>query len=710
MKISVRLALAVLIAAPLSVAVVWFVGVFQAGLESTAVPAGPAPQRMAAYEEPEVSFAPTPEFVVEIAAPEPDPALEQRFPGVTLLLFDRQQYANDAEITHYFRQVFEVETLAGAAQLTQVPVPFDPVLQSVSINSLYRTRDGVRTDIAEDLRFELVRPDAANMTQMFTGEVIAMLRLPNLQPGDRVELAYTINERFIIPGQRVSSSFWATEQAVSHQSVYYRSSWSRGAVKTHALGGAEVIEPQEVGDRIVFEMGPSRLDVSPPEAFVPLWHYPSPGYMTSTWADWNEVANWASGLFEPVVTDEVRAIADQIMAEHPSQDARIMEALRWVQREIRYHAVLLGSGGYVPLHPDETLRYAEGDCKAKTLLLLSILQAMGVEAHAALVHTAAGPGIDALPPTALAFNHIIVTVMDRGRPFWLDPTAVEQSGTLRDQPSVHWGFALVAASGTQHLTEISVDLPRAPGVDLDERISILNARRDNHTAILRANWTYRREAANGIRNLIASHGVEAYEALIQDYYGLLHREVEPVGTMSVAESETENAVTLGFELRVELHDFSRPGASRPSYLFVAHGPSRQFLYSSLEGRRQALALPFPYDVRHYLEVSLPEGSEDWALPEEIMHPDFLDFSVDNVAFDLSERRRFEDRRLSLTARTRILSPELRPDDFDRISTDLYSIDPLAITMIGEVFDVAYDPETIGGYWRTSHPPALPAAQ
>ena len=47
----------------------------------------------------------------------------------------------------------------------------------------------------------------------------------------------------------------------------------------------------------------------------------------------------------------------------------------------------MGTNSHQPTPASETLALRYGDCKDKTVLLISLLKALGVEAHPALVNT-----------------------------------------------------------------------------------------------------------------------------------------------------------------------------------------------------------------------------------------------------------------------------------------------------------------------------------
>ena len=71
----------------------------------------------------------------------------------------------------------------------------------------------------------------------------------------------------------------------------------------------------------------------------------------------------------------LRAEIERIRAENPTPAGQAAAALRLVQQQIRYVALSMGEGGYVPASADDVWRARYGDCKGKTALLLALLHA-----------------------------------------------------------------------------------------------------------------------------------------------------------------------------------------------------------------------------------------------------------------------------------------------------------------------------------------------
>ena len=103
---------------------------------------------------------------------------------------------------------------------------------------------------------------------------------------------------------------------------------------------------------------------------------------------------------------------------------------RALHERVRYASVAFGEAAIIPATPAETLTRTYGDCKDQSLVLVSMLRAVGLPATLALLR--AGPGEDVHPrlPSLNVFDHAIVVVRGES-PFWIDPTSdVARAGEL----------------------------------------------------------------------------------------------------------------------------------------------------------------------------------------------------------------------------------------------------------------------------------------
>src|SRR5690606_12491954 len=120
---------------------------------------------------------------------------------------------------------------------------------------------------------------------------------------------------------------------------------------------------------------------------------------------------------ETSIESEIKRIA----STETSDEGRLLAALRFVQGEIRYLGVEVGPGSHAPSPPDQVLARRLGDCKDKTLLTVTLLDRLGIEAHPPLVATGLRRAIAQRLPSPGAFDHVIVLAKLDGQFIWLDP-------------------------------------------------------------------------------------------------------------------------------------------------------------------------------------------------------------------------------------------------------------------------------------------------
>ncbi|MBR7508631.1 transglutaminase domain-containing protein, partial [Mycobacterium tuberculosis] len=63
------------------------------------------------------------------------------------------------------------------------------------------------------------------------------------------------------------------------------------------------------------------------------------------------------------VTPEIQALADELTKDVPGRREQTQRIYNWVRGNIRYVALYLAQGGYVPHPAGDILRNRYGDCK-----------------------------------------------------------------------------------------------------------------------------------------------------------------------------------------------------------------------------------------------------------------------------------------------------------------------------------------------------------
>lgn len=139
--------------------------------------------------------------------------------------------------------------------------------------------------------------------------------------------------------------------------------------------------------------------------------------------NWDVISNWYIKLVkEQMKSDsELEGFTKQLIAGKKTDEEKINAIFNFVSQNVRYIAVLLGPHTHKPHPANEIFQKRYGDCKDKTVLLLTMLKIAGIKGKPALV-PAYGKYFNESMPSLSAFNHVIAVVPTSDKYFWLDAT------------------------------------------------------------------------------------------------------------------------------------------------------------------------------------------------------------------------------------------------------------------------------------------------
>jgi len=125
---------------------------------------------------------------------------------------------------------------------------------------------------------------------------------------------------------------------------------------------------------------------------------------------WRAIGLWQAHLEEhrPDPTPEITAKALELTAGAPDLYTRLSRVTDYIQKNIRYFIVSKGIGGWQAHYAGDIYRNRYGDCKDKTTLLISMLQAIGIRAY--YLHVDSNRGVIDPAAPSLAGNHMITAI------------------------------------------------------------------------------------------------------------------------------------------------------------------------------------------------------------------------------------------------------------------------------------------------------------
>jgi tetratricopeptide (TPR) repeat protein len=369
-----------------------------------------------------------------------------------LLLVDLENHYGPDGDDRYVEFAGKVLTPDGLSALGSMNAEWNPDIESLTINKLQIIRNGTVIDRLPIDKFMTLRRETNLEKAMLDGRLTAAVQVTDLQVGDIVDFAYTVNRKDpIVQGKSEG------EQHLVHgfgpSLLQFRDVWpSSKALAWRATGGASgaraVTGVDGTSVALTFEnlQTPEPPDNAPPR-------YSDVGHVEfSEFTDWGQVSTLLSPLFQKAAvlspTSTIQAEIAKIKAASDDPEVRAGLALRLVQDQVRYMFVGLDNGGYNPAPADQTWSRRFGDCKGKTVLLMAILGELGIKSEAVMVNTTMGDSLDGRLPKLDVFDHVLVRAWINGHAFWLDGTAAaDRDVRTLSEPPYGWGLPVRVTGG-----------------------------------------------------------------------------------------------------------------------------------------------------------------------------------------------------------------------------------------------------------------------
>lgn len=414
-----------------------------------------------AYAADALKFGPPPPWVV----PQPVPTnVKQTDAPVAVLLTDEQIALDPGKVTTYRDGILKIQTPQGLAA-GNISLEWDPATETLTVNKLNIIRDGKVIDVlASGQTFTTLRRETNLDAATLDGTLTATIQPEGLQQGDELEIATTRERSDPVLKGHVQTNF-AEWNDIRIESGHAKLSWPE-AMKVSLKEWPSLPEAHKTirDGRTVIELSGTGMDPIVPPSGAPLRFKIGRVGEASDFASWDQVAQLMLPLYQKAAAipasgplhDEV----EKIRSATSDPKIRAAQALALVQDRVRYVALLMGQGGYIPASAETTWSRRFGDCKAKSTLLLAILHSLGVEAEPVLVEADSGDVVADELPMLDAFNHVMVRAHVAGKTYWLDGTREGDSSLDGIQvPDFGWVLPLTANATLVHLVPPPLEQP-----------------------------------------------------------------------------------------------------------------------------------------------------------------------------------------------------------------------------------------------------------
>jgi TPR repeat protein len=380
-----------------------------------------------------------------------------RIDPVVIRLNETQAWVGAVPATLINRAI-QVNDSSELGTIGQIGIDYFAAYQKLLLHRVVILRDGRLIDHTATVNARPLQRETAMESGMVGGATTLQLLLEDVRSGDTLWITYTIEGDNPVFGKTWSDSFgWDSGTPVELRLLTVLHPVAR-PLQWRQLGDFRTDKiahkAERVGgiERLRFEG--RAIEAIDGEPSIPSDYLPGRMLQFSEYRDWQEVANWADGLFPKNKPSPALTALAQQFAREPDAATRAAAALRWVQHEVRYFSVSIGENSHRPQVPDVVLKRRYGDCKDKSYLLISLLSEMGIEARPVLL-SASAPTIPArVLASPMWFNHVVVQIKIDGHDYYVDPTSARQPEPLALIPGASPGAAalLVERASTALVT------------------------------------------------------------------------------------------------------------------------------------------------------------------------------------------------------------------------------------------------------------------
>jgi Flp pilus assembly protein TadD len=369
----------------------------------------------------------------------------------------------------------KVQSEAGVQQWGQVVIGYNSANEKVEIPSVKVLKaDGSVVTAPEDSVQDLSAP-IEREAPVYTDYRQKHITVPGLRPGEVLE--YDIVT--VIHTPLAANNFWMEHDFQKHgivldEQLEINIPKSRTVkLKTKPENQAKV---SEEGDRRVYRWTSSHVEkddaddddnAKKKKRKRPGDEPEPPAVQMTTFASWEEVGRWYSGLEKDrrQPAPEVKAKSDALTKDAKTDLEKIETLYDFVAKNFRYVSLSLGLGRYQPHASSDVLHNQYGDCKDKHTLLASLLEAQGLHASSVLINSSRK--LDPDVPSPSQFDHVITMVPLGKEEVWMDTTTEVAPFRLLSFNLRKKDALLVPASGAAHLQETPADTPM-PNSQLQE--------------------------------------------------------------------------------------------------------------------------------------------------------------------------------------------------------------------------------------------------
>lgn len=548
----------------------------------------------------------TPDWVTPIS-PKLETTLEGVSSGYYYLLVDQQENLQTEQ--NYSHFVYKILSNEGLQEMANLSVDYDPAYENVIWHSLIIYRNGKGSDRIKKESVKTIQREQDMDRNLYDGSLTQVINLQDIRVGDVIEYSFTKNGYNPVYEKHYSRTLYF-RYGVPFERQFNRivAPAARLAIRYFNNAPEAIVAQAGKFQEYVWDVG--RTEAMFDDRNTPSWYDPYPFAEVSAVNSWKSIIDWGVRQYR---FDELKKIDFKAIAGEPweqgNRDTLITRLIRFVQDDVRYLGFESGIHSHRPHAPAQVFEQRFGDCKDKSLLLVTLLRQLGIEAAPVLVNTNLRQEIVNRLPSINVFNHCVVTFKENGDHYFIDPTISSQGGQWRDVFFPNYGFGLVLSVDQDSLTRLPENKNSRIWEEQDIELTAVN-----QDALVTIRTTYEGVEADIQRSNIASSSLESIAKNYLTFYGNLYHGIESTDDINIEDDRERNRLIISEQYRVPQF-WQKQEADSTTVYCELYALSMENLVNvdKLTSRESPYRLNHPTAYRTTIRLKLPEA---WNITED----------------------------------------------------------------------------------------------
>ncbi|MGN6166527.1 MAG: DUF3857 domain-containing transglutaminase family protein [Flavisolibacter sp.] len=522
-----------------------------------------------------------------------------------------------AQQSKYIKKEMKILSAAGVQNNSEVSVNFDPTYQQLIFHGIKIRRGNETIDKLQLSKFKVIQQEKDLEKHLYDGSLTALLLLEDVRMGDIIEYSYTLKGFNPIYNNRYAA-IYDVQYSVPIYNLYYKllvpnnRSLEVKNYKTDIKASIKQTATEKIYEWNLNDLKPLRIQDN-----TPSWYDPYSMVLISEYKSWKEVNDWAKTLFSfnLQLSDRLQKKIAEIENNYTTNEERVLAALKFVQDDVRYMGIEIGTGSHKPNHPNKIMDQRFGDCKDKSYLLCTILQAMGIEANPVLINTESKRTIMEWLPSPSIFDHCTVMAKVNNLVYWFDPTIAYQRGKLRDIYYPDYQCGLVITGSTERLTVIPSQVKGEVGIKETFDVPDMSGK-----ANLVVKTVYTGYFADNIRDEFKNNSLYEMQKSFRGYYTPYF---DNITADSLIYSDDESSGVFVTKEYYRVHDFWKMKKGIQKASLSPFTINAVLSKPEQANRTMPFKLSFPSRYKEEIQVNLPEEWNADASSDKISCASFL---------------------------------------------------------------------------------------